>query len=144
MNIWPSLPFPEWKETCATLHMWTQIVGKVRLTLSPWTNHSWHVTLYVTARGLTTSPISFGARVFQVDFDFVEHALRVQTSDGDARVFDSASPSSVRGRAPTRCTPWARQAGRGPVPAPPRPRRPPDARAARPRPRPRRPCSRRS
>jgi len=61
------------------LHMWTQVVGKVRLALSPWTNHSWHVTLYLTARGLTTSPIYFGSRALQIDFDFVEHALRIQT-----------------------------------------------------------------
>jgi hypothetical protein len=85
-EIWPPLPFAEWKETCATLHMWTQIVGKVRLILSPWTNHSWHVTLYVTARGLTTSPISFGARVFQIDFDFVDHVLRIQISDGREKI----------------------------------------------------------
>ena len=84
-NVWPALAFAEWKGTCATLHMWTQIVGKVRLTLSPWTNHSWHVTLYVTARGLTTSPIPFGARVFQIDFDFVEHLLRIQVDDGRER-----------------------------------------------------------
>jgi hypothetical protein len=62
--------------------MWTQIVGKVRLCLSPWTNHSWHVTLYLTARGLTTSPIFFGARVLQIDFDFVDHVLRLQTGEG--------------------------------------------------------------
>ena len=62
--------------------MWTQIVGKVRLALSPWTNHSWHVTLYLTARGLTTSPIFFGARVLQIDFDFVDHVLRLQTGEG--------------------------------------------------------------
>jgi len=93
-QTWPSLPFAEWKETCATLHMWTQIVGKVRLALSPWTNHSWHVTLYVTARGLTTSPISFGARVFQIDFDFVDHDLRIQTSDGREK-FISLAPKSV-------------------------------------------------
>ena len=81
-DVWPALPFSEWKETCKTLHMWTQIVGKVRLSLSPWTNHSWHVTLYLTARGLTTSPIFFGARVLQIDFDFVDHVLRLQTGEG--------------------------------------------------------------
>lgn len=80
-NVWPALPFHEWKETCKTLHMWTQIVGKVRLSLTPWTNHSWHVTLYLTARGLTTSPMYFGARVLQIDFDFVEHILRLQTAE---------------------------------------------------------------
>ena len=64
------------------MHMWTQVVGKIRLALSPWTNHSWHVTLYLTARGLTTSPIFFGARVLQIDFDFVDHVLRLQTGEG--------------------------------------------------------------
>jgi hypothetical protein len=81
-EVWPALPFNEWKETAATLHMWTQIVGKIRLSLTPWTNHSWHVTLYLTARGLTTSPIFFGARVLQIDFDFVDHVLRMQTGEG--------------------------------------------------------------
>ena len=79
---WPALPFAAWKDTCATLHMWTQIVGKIRLALAPWTNHSWHVTLYVTARGLTTSPIPYGHRVFEVDFDFIDHTLRIVTADG--------------------------------------------------------------
>jgi len=79
---WPSLPLDAWADTYAALHMWTQIVGKIRLTLSPWTNHSWHVTLYVTARGLTTSPIPYGTRTFQIDFDFIDHRLLVQTSDG--------------------------------------------------------------
>jgi hypothetical protein len=81
-EIWPALPYSEWKETCKTLHMWTQIVGKIRLSLTPWTNHSWHVTLYVTARGLTTSPMFFGARVLQIDFDFIDHVLRIQTGEG--------------------------------------------------------------
>ena len=80
-DTWPALPFLEWKETAKALHMWTQIVGKVRLALSPWTNHSWHVTLYLTARGLTTSPIYFGSRVFEIDFDFVDHTLRLQTGE---------------------------------------------------------------
>jgi len=79
---WPSLPLAAWSDTCATLHLWTQIVGKIRLAQSPWTNHSWHVTLYPTARGLTTSPIPHGARTFQIDFDFIAHRLVVQTSDG--------------------------------------------------------------
>ena len=65
---WPNLPFAHWQGTCATLHMWTQIVGKIRLTLSPWTNQSWHVTLYVTSRGLTTSPIPHGVRTFEINF----------------------------------------------------------------------------
>lgn len=76
-DIWPALPFSEWKATCKTLHMWTQIVGKIRLALTPWINHSWHVTLYVTARGLTTSPMYVGARVLQIDFDFVARELRI-------------------------------------------------------------------
>jgi hypothetical protein len=93
-NIWPSLPFHEWKETSETLHMWTQIVGKIRLALTPWTNHSWHVTLYLTARGLTTSPIPFGTRVFEIRFDFVSHELRLLTSDGGMKVIPLV-PQSV-------------------------------------------------
>lgn len=79
---WPALPFEAWRGTYATLHLWTQIVGKVRLVQSPWINHSWHATLYVTARGLTTGPIPHGHRVFQLDFDFIDHALKVAASDG--------------------------------------------------------------
>ena len=82
---WPSLPFNEWRETCATLHMWTQVVGKVRLALAPHVNHWWQVPLYVTSCGLTTSPVPYGKRTFQVDFDFLEHKLLIETSDGDAR-----------------------------------------------------------
>jgi hypothetical protein len=81
-HTWPSLPLEAWSDTCATLHLWTQIVGKVRLTQSPWINHSWHVTLYVTARGLSTSPIPYGTRTFQIDFDFIAHQVLVQSSDG--------------------------------------------------------------
>jgi hypothetical protein len=81
-ETWPPLPYPAWRDTAATLHMWTQIVGKVRLAQSPWLNHSWHVTLYVTARGLTTSPIPHGSRSFQIDFDFIDHLLIVSTTDG--------------------------------------------------------------
>jgi hypothetical protein len=90
---WPELPTAEWRDTCATLQLWTQIVGKIRLTKSPWLNHSWHVTLYVTARGLTTSPIPDGDRTFQIDFDLIDHALRVSTSDGAARQFALAGQS---------------------------------------------------
>jgi hypothetical protein len=85
-DVWPALPFSEWKATCKTLHMWTQIVGKIRLALTPWINHSWHVTLYVTARGLTTSPIPFGPRVFEIRFDFVSHELRLLADDGRLKV----------------------------------------------------------
>src|SRR5437762_13090137 len=84
-EFWPDLPFPEWNETAATLHMWTQIVGKIRLVQSPWINHSWHVTLYVTSRGLTTSPIPYGTTTFQVDFDFLDHQLLIRTSTGGTR-----------------------------------------------------------
>ena len=82
---WPALPLEEWKETYATLHRWSQIVGKVRLARTPWINHSWHVTLYVTARGLTTSPIPWGTKSFQIEFDFIDHQLPIRTSDGDVR-----------------------------------------------------------
>ena len=85
-NQWAPLPFAEWKDTAITLHMWTQIVGKIRLTLSPWTNHSWHVTLYVTSRGLTTSPIPHGTSTFEIRFDFIDHELRILKSDGAVRV----------------------------------------------------------
>ncbi len=85
LQVWPSLPLEEWRDTCATLHMWTQIVGKTRLALSPKENHWWHVALYVTARGLTTTPIPHGARLFEVAFDFVDHRLTVLTSDGETR-----------------------------------------------------------
>jgi hypothetical protein len=78
---WPSLPFSEWQATCATLHMWTQIVGKVRLALEPLVNHWWQVPLYVTSSGLTTSPIPYQSRSFQIDFDFCRHVLVISTSD---------------------------------------------------------------
>ena len=84
-QTWPALPFDAWRDTCATLHLWSQIVGKVRLVQSPWTNHSWHVTLYVTPRGLTTGPIPHGRRAFSIAFDFIEHRLVVETSAGELR-----------------------------------------------------------
>jgi hypothetical protein len=79
---WPPIPYEEWKATQATLHLWTQIVGKVRLAQTPWVNHSWHVPLYVTARGLTTSPIPYGARTFEIRFDFLDHQLVIETTEG--------------------------------------------------------------
>ncbi len=82
---WPELDYENWKDTYATLHMWLQIVGKIRLAKTAWINHCWHVALYVTARGLTTSPIPDGARTFQIDFDFVEHRLWITTSNGAVR-----------------------------------------------------------
>ncbi|HEU5248030.1 MAG TPA: DUF5996 family protein [Candidatus Udaeobacter sp.] len=93
-NHWPPLPFAEWKDTATTLHMWTQIVGKIRLTLSPWTNHSWHVTLYVTSRGLTTSPIPHGSDTFEIQFDFIDHQLLIDKSDGARRTIQ-LKPQSV-------------------------------------------------
>jgi hypothetical protein len=83
--IWPALPLAAWQDTYATLHLWTQIVGKVRLALSPPLNHWWHVTLYVTPRGLTTSSIPYGTRTFEVAFDFLDHTLWIQSSDGARR-----------------------------------------------------------
>ena len=86
-EFWPALPLEGWADTCATLHMWTQIVGKIRLRESAPINHGWHSTLYVTARGLTTSPIPHGHRIFQIDFDFIDHTLVLEVSDGrSARV----------------------------------------------------------
>lgn len=84
-SSWPELPYAAWADTCTTLHLWTQVVGKVRLAKSPWVNHSWHVTLYVTARGLTTSPIPDAQRPFQIDLDFIDHRLLVSVSDGQMR-----------------------------------------------------------
>lgn len=93
-ELWPSLPLQEWKNTYATLHMWTQIVGKVRLTLSPLVNHWWNVPLYVTPRGLTTSAIPYGDRTFQIDFDFINHRLGINTSHGHVKSF-ALYPRSV-------------------------------------------------
>ena len=91
---WPELPWRDWEPTISTLHMWLQIVGKVRLALAPPLNHWWHVPLYVTARGLTTSPVPIGDRDFQVDLDFVDHRLTV--TDGDPGAFSMAlEPRSV-------------------------------------------------
>jgi hypothetical protein len=91
---WPVLRYREWEPSCTTLHLWTQIVGKARLAQTPWINHSWHATLYLTARGLTTSTIPCGSRTFQVDFDFIAHTLRIATSDGRvARV--GLEPASI-------------------------------------------------
>jgi uncharacterized protein DUF5996 len=82
---WPELPYAQWRDTCATLQLWTQIVGKIRLAQTPWLNHGWHVTLYVTTRGLTTSPIPCASRSFEIDFDFIRHVLEIHVSDGTRR-----------------------------------------------------------
>lgn len=81
-ETWPELAYASWRETCSTLRLWTQVVGKIRLAQTPWLNHSWHVALYVTARGLATSPIPYGERAFEIAFDFIDHQLVVMTSDG--------------------------------------------------------------
>jgi hypothetical protein len=82
---WPELPYAAWKDARDTLHLWTQAVGKIRMALSPWLNHSWHVALYVTVRGLTTSPIPWQGGSFAIDFDFIDHVLWVRTSGGHFR-----------------------------------------------------------
>jgi Family of unknown function (DUF5996) len=86
-NRWPALPLAEWKDTYATLHMWMQIVGKVRLALSPNVNHWWGTTFYVNARGLTTSAMPYEHGIFEVNFDFIRHSLEIQTSLGETRSF---------------------------------------------------------
>ena len=93
-NAWPPLPLKEWNDTRDTLHMWMQIVGKIRMALSPKINHSWGVPLYVTARGLTTSPIPYPAGIFEIQFDFIEHTLVIQTSAGAVKKLRLA-PQSV-------------------------------------------------
>jgi hypothetical protein len=93
-GLWPELPLDAWKETYATLHMWTQIVGKIRLALSPKINHWWEVPLYVTSVGLTTSPIPYGHEIFEIQFDFIHHKLRIHTSRDAERVIVLA-PRSV-------------------------------------------------
>ena len=84
-DLWPELPYTAWKDTYASLHLWTQIVGKIRLAQTPWVNHSWHVTLYVSPRGLTTSSIPYGQQSFELEFDFLKHVLRASTDDGSFR-----------------------------------------------------------
>jgi len=93
-NIWPALPLSEWKDTCATLHMWTQIVGKVRLAFTPLINHWWEVPLYVNATGLTTSAIPYDGGVFEIQFDFLHQQLQIQTSTGQSRTLP-LRPQSV-------------------------------------------------
>jgi hypothetical protein len=94
LNVWPELPLEAWQDTYATLHMWTQIVGKVRMALSPRVNHWWQVAFYVNARGLTTSAIPYGDGDFEVQFDFIEHELIIQTSWGASKTME-LEPRSV-------------------------------------------------
>ena len=91
---WPELKFSEWQDTLATLHMWTQVVGKIRLRQTPLVNHWWNVPLYVSARGLTTSAMPYKDRIFEIEFDFIDHKLRIECSDGAAKVLD-LRPQSV-------------------------------------------------
>jgi Family of unknown function (DUF5996) len=91
---WPALPLGEWESTYRTLHLWTQIVGKIRLGLAPLQNHWWNVALYVSARGLTTSAIPYEGRAFEMEFDFIHHRLEIRTPDGEER-FLALAPKSV-------------------------------------------------
>jgi hypothetical protein len=93
-TLWPELAYPKWRDTAATLQLWTQIVGKVRLALTPWINHSWQVALYVTARGLGTSTIPADQELLEFEFDFIEHCLAVRSSSGEARRL-ALEPQSV-------------------------------------------------
>lgn len=93
-DVWLPLPVADWQDTHQTLHLWTQIVGKIRLALAPKTNHWWHSTLYVTSRGLTTSTIPYGTRTFQITFDFLQHQLVIETSDGMTKAI-ALAPRSV-------------------------------------------------
>ena len=93
-DYWPKLPLDQWQNTYETLHLWSQIVGKIRLSQMPWINHSWHVPFYVTARGLTTSLIPYGPRAFEIDFDFADHRMHIATSGGERRSF-CLKPMSV-------------------------------------------------
>jgi hypothetical protein len=92
-NIWPELPLAEWKDTYETLHMWTQIIGKIRLKLTPLENHWWNVTLYITPRGLTTSTMSHESQHFQIDFDFIAHLLKIETTVGSHKTIGLRSQS---------------------------------------------------
>ena len=91
---WPALPYEDWKDTYATLHMWTQVVGKVALALAPPLNHSWAIALQITPRGLSTRPLPHGQRTFTIEFDFIDHDLVIRVSDGTVRSL-ALAPRSV-------------------------------------------------
>jgi hypothetical protein len=93
-ELWPPLPLDEWKDTYATLHMWFQVIGKIRLAQTPLINHWWNTTFYVTPRGLTTSAMPYETRTFQIDFDFLDHQLQIAASDGGRRTV-ALRPQSV-------------------------------------------------
>ena len=94
MSRWPELDYPAWRDTAETLQLWMQIVGKLRLSRTPWLNHGWHVPLYVTARGLGTSPIPIDSGLLEIEFDLIDHRLACRTSDGDHAGF-ALEPQSV-------------------------------------------------
>src|SRR5262245_4220596 len=93
-EYWPALPLSDWLDTYQTVHMWTQILGKIRMALSPKLNHWWHSTLYLNPRGLTTSPVPYGAGVFEIQLDFLDHYLRILTSEGERDSF-ALAPDAV-------------------------------------------------
>ena len=93
-NSWPALRFEEWQDTFATLHMWTQVVGKIRMAQTPLVNHWWNVPLYVSARGLTTTAMPYRDRIFEIEFDFIDHKLLIECSDGAAKAL-ALRPQSV-------------------------------------------------
>ena len=84
-SLWPVLDYAQWRDTALTLQLWTQIVGKTRLSRTPWLNHSWHAVFYVTARGLSTSPIAVDSEAVEIEFDFIDHKLEIRTSTGEGR-----------------------------------------------------------
>src|SRR6478752_2705310 len=92
-QAWPELPYPAWRDNYSTLQLWTQIVGKVRLALTPWLNHSWHIPLYVTARGLGSSAIPCGDRILQIDFDLIADRVVFAASDGGVKTVPLAAGS---------------------------------------------------
>ncbi len=93
-STWPELKFSEWQDTLATLHMWTQVVGKIRLEQTPLVNHWWNVPLYVSARGLTTTAMPYEDRIFEIEFDFIDHQLLIKCSDGASKTLE-LRPQSV-------------------------------------------------
>jgi hypothetical protein len=93
-ETWPKLPLDQWQDTYATLHLWAQIIGKIRLSQMPWINHSWHVPFYVTSYGITTSLIPYDTKAFEIDFDFYNHRLNIKSSEGESRFF-TLKPMSV-------------------------------------------------
>jgi Family of unknown function (DUF5996) len=94
-EVWPALPWAAWGDTCATLQMWMQVVGKIRLALMPRINHTWNVTLYPTIRGVTTGPMPYGREMLEIDFDFVEHVLLAQRSDSTKTYALDLEPMAV-------------------------------------------------